>query len=337
MTLVFALVALLIAAAEVLGAELPEEGRSAFVRPTHAHFPESAPYRPQVAALGKMLFFDPRLSRAHNMSCASCHNPSFGWETPVDKAIGALNVPLRRHAPTVINLREAPGLYWDGRAASLEEQARGPITDPREMNMKMDELVARLDATAGYRRHFEALFPGEGVSERSILASLATFERTLESGWADFDDWIAGDESAISAQAKRGFALFDGKARCSACHAGWSLTDHRFHDIGLDTDDIGRAAVADDGPESRHAFKTPTLRNIALRAPYMHNGALPTLEAVVEHYDSGGIPRDSRSPLLRPLDLTDEEKRSLVAFLETLTEQRLDVSTPVLPAEQRIP
>ena len=314
-------------------ASLTEAQRQQFTRPTHTSFPASAPYGPQIATLGKMLFFDPRLSRAQNMSCASCHNPSFGWETPVDKAIGALNVPLDRHAPTVINLSEAPALFWDGRASSLEEQARGPITNPLEMNMTMEELVVRLGGTRGYARWFEELFPGEGLSERTVLQSLATFQRTLESGWSDFDDWIAGDEQAIPEEAKRGFGIFTGKARCVACHTGWSFTDHRFHDIGLETDDIGRAAVDGDLPGSRYAFKTPTLRNIVLRAPYMHNGELLSLGAVIEHYDSGGIGRDSRSPAVRALGLTAAERRSLVSFLETLTEQRPNVSTPVLPAK----
>lgn len=314
-------------------APLTEEQRRVFTRPSHITYPESAPYSPQVATLGKMLFFDPRLSKAQNMSCASCHNPSFGWETPVVKAIGALNVPLDRHAPTVINLSSAPALFWDGRAASLEEQARGPITNPFEMNMQMDDLIARLKRTRGYKSWFERLFPGEGLTERTLLASIAMFERTLESGWADFDDWMAGDELAVSDEAKSGFALFIGKARCVACHTGWSFTDHEFHDIGLDTDDIGRAAVDDDRAGSMHAFKTPTLRNIFLRAPYMHNGEYPTLEAVLEHYDSGGIRRDSLSPNVRPIGLTVSEKRRIVAFLKTLTEQSLNVSTPVLPAE----
>lgn len=155
---------------------LTDEQRWQFTRPTHTTFPESAPYSPQIATLGKMLFFDPRLSKAQNMSCASCHNPSFGWETPVDKAIGALNVPLSLHAPTVINLSTTPKLFWNGRASSLEEQALGPITNPLEMNMKMDELVVRLKGTRGYRRWFEKLFPGEGLTERTILTSIATFE-----------------------------------------------------------------------------------------------------------------------------------------------------------------
>ena len=315
------------------GLVLMDELRNLYKRPAELQFPASSPYSPQVATLGKMLFFDPRLSRATNMSCASCHDPSFGWETPAATAIGALNVPLDRHVPTVINLADAPALFWDGRASSLEEQAVGPITNPLEMNMDMDELVVRLHKTKGYREWFDALFPEEGVSTRTIQVSLATFQRTLQSGWSDFDDWVEGNEKAVSETAKRGFALFNGKALCAACHTGWSFTNHDFYDIGLETDDIGRAAIDDSRLHLRHAFKTPTLRNIQLRAPFMHHGALETLEAVIEHYDSGGIARESRSPIIRPLGLTAAEKHELLSFLRTLTERRLDVSKPVLPAE----
>ena len=170
------------------------------------------------------------------------------------------------------------------------------------------------------------------MTEDNILRSIATFERTLQSGWSDFDDWIAGDEQAISAAAKRGFELFSGKANCSSCHKGWAFTDHDFHDIGLATEDVGRDAIDSSELLYRHAFKTPTLRNISLRAPYMHHGELDSLKAVLHHYNSGGIQRDSLSPIMRPLGLNDEEIHELIAFLNTLTENELNVSTPVLPA-----
>jgi len=312
--------------------ELSEVQRRQFARPTHASFPASALYSPQVATLGKMLFFDQRLSRGQNMSCSSCHNPSFGWETPAKTAIGSGNKPLSRHAPTLYNLADAPALFWDGRADSLEAQALIPITNPLEMDMPIDALVKRLRGIRGYALWFDELFPREGVSANSIQVSLATFERTLISGRSDFDDWIGGDEAAISEAAKRGFALFTGKARCVSCHNGWAFTDHKFHDIGMATDDVGRALIDDTNEKNRYAFKTPTLRNIGLRAPYMHNGEIASLEAVIAHYASGGVKRMSRSPLIVPLQLDDTQRQELIAFLETLTEQQLDVSTPVLPA-----
>jgi cytochrome c peroxidase len=242
--------------------------RRLFARSDHIIFPDDAAYSPQIATLGKMLFFDPRLSGAQNMSCATCHNPSFGWETPVARAIGALNVPLSRHAPSVENLAGVRHLFWDGRAPSLEEQAIGPITHPKEMNAPIPEVIARLSAIRGYKVWFDILFPGVGLRKETLLRSIATYERTLQSGWAPFDDWVQGVEDAIPEAAKRGFKLFVGKARCASCHSGWAFSDHSFHDIGLETDDIGRGAIATDDPMARFAFKTPSLRNIQIRAPY---------------------------------------------------------------------
>jgi cytochrome c peroxidase len=285
--------------------------RQAFARAGHIIFPDESPYSPQIATLGKMLFFDPRLSGAQNMSCATCHNPSFGWATPVARAIGALNVPLSRHAPTIENLAEVPHLFWDGRAASLEQQAIGPITNPKEMNAPIPELIARLSAIRGYRVWFDTLFPREGLTEKTLLESIATYERTLQSGWAPFDDWVAGVEDAIPDSAKQGFALFVGKARCASCHPGWAFTDHGFHDIGLNTDDVGRGAIAADDPMMRFAFKTPSLRNIQLSAPYMHNGKLAHLEDVLAQYVAGGVDRPSKSPLIRPTNLSRIEQGDL--------------------------
>lgn len=278
-----------------------------------------------------MLYFDPRLSGAQNMSCASCHDPSFGWETPVERAVGGLNVPLGRHAPTILNMAWVAPHFWDGRAASLEEQAAGPITAPAEMNAPLDEVVERLRAITDYRDGFERAFPGEGLSEDTLLAAIATFERTVVSGWAPFDRWVEGDEAAIPEEAKRGFALFTGKAMCADCHSGWNMTDNRFHDIGLPTEDIGRAAIEPDDPLARHAFKTPGLRDITHRAPFMHTGGVRDLESVIFHYMGGGIERPSLSPLMRPFDLTDAEIADLKAFLETLTAEESAVSSPILP------
>ena len=314
------------------GSAAAADDKSAYARPLTIPFPEEAPYDPQVATLGKMLFFDPRLSGAQNMSCASCHNPSFGWETPVEKAVGASNEPLPRHAPTVINGAWVDKFFWDGRAATLEDQAAGPITAPAEMNATFDEVVERLSAVDGYATWFERLFPGEGITQGTITRAIATYERTIVAGWSPFDRWVEGEEDAISDEAKRGFELFTGKAKCNACHVGWNFTDNAFHDIGLPTDDIGRAGLDPDDPLAQHAFKTPGLRNVALRAPYAHNGMLPDLETLVAHYASGGIERPSLSPAMAAFDLADGDIEALVAFLESLTEEQTEVPTPILPA-----
>lgn len=309
--------------------------RRRFARPLRITFPDESPYAPQIAALGKMLFFDQRVSGDQHLSCASCHNPSFGWETPNRVAVGAQNVPLLRHAPSIQNLAESPSLGRDGASTSFEAHARRPITHPLEMNADLAAVARRIYAVGSYRRWFEIMFPGEGVSERTILQALATFQRTQQSGWAPFDDWVAGDDDALTAQQRRGLDLFVGAARCADCHTGWAMTDHGFHDIGLPSDDIGRAAVAppgEDADQLRHAFKTPSLRNIALRAPYMHDGSLEALRTVLTHYALGGVDRPSRSAALAEIDLNTSEIDDLIAFLDALTAHDVDVSAPILPA-----
>lgn len=308
--------------------------KAIYKRPATIPFPSQNPYTPEKAALGKMLFFDPRLSRDQNLNCASCHNPSFGWEVPLAKAVGAGGAPLRRQSPTVLNHAWASHFFWDGRASSYEEQARGPIESKAEMDVKLSEVVRRLNEVSDYRKAFHLAFPSDGLTENTILKALATFERTLVSGTAPFDRWINGDESAISASAKRGFMLFNGKARCSACHTGWSFTDDKFHDIGLpDAADKGRFEVTGK-QEDMYAMKTPGLRDIAHRAPFGHDGSLPTLEAVVAHYVSGGVSRPSRSPLIQPLALSSEEANDLIAFMKTLSSDSSAIALPNLPLSQ---
>lgn len=303
-----------------------------YERPETVPFPDNNPYSSVKAALGKMLFFDPRVSRDQNMNCASCHNPSFGWETPTSKSLGAQAVQLPRHSPTTLNMAWLEDAYfWDGRATTLEEQAKGPIENPLEMNFTMPELVERLKKVEGYRYWFDKAFPSEGLNSDTILKAIATFERTIISTESPFDKWVKGDETAISDQAKKGFEIYNGKAKCVACHQGWNFTDNQFHDIGLpDEEDEGRYIITGDS-EDLHAFKTPTLRDITQRAPFMHDGSIEDLDAVVEHYNQGGVKRDSLSPFLTPLNLTQQEKDALVAFMKTLTGPDMIVSLPVLP------
>lgn len=308
------------------------DSRELFQRPLTIPFPQDRPYNPQIATLGKMLYFDPRISGAQNMSCASCHNPSFGWETPVDGAVGAMNTQLGRHAPTTVNQAWVHPYFWDGRADTLEEQAAGPITAEVEMNATFEEVIARLEKIDGYRTWFTRLFPREGISEGTITLAIATYERTIVSGWSPFDRWVEGDDSAISDAAKRGFELFVGDAQCVDCHTGWNFTDNLFHDIGLQTDDVGRARLEPENQEARHAFKTPGLRNISLRAPFMHDGSVATMRDVIVHYSTGGIQRPSLSPLMVDFELSEDDISDLVAFLGTLTEDVTEVPTPVLPA-----
>jgi cytochrome c peroxidase len=305
--------------------------KEGYKRPTAVPFPPSNPYTLEKAALGKALFFDPRLSGFENMNCASCHNPSFGWEVPVKTPVGAQNTHLGRQAPTVLNAAWREPFFWDGRAPTAEEQAKGPIQAPGEMNLPLDVAVTRLSGIPGYKSWFDKVFPQKGITPDTIVAAIATFERTVVASYAPFDKWIDGDESAISESAKRGFALFNGQAQCSGCHSGWEFSDNAFHDIGTTVTDEGRAKIDPSDPKAMYAFKTPSLRDIAQRAPYMHAGQLATLEDVMIHYLAGGIDRPSRSPLMSAIDLNDKDVDDLVAFMATLTGEKQVVTLPVLP------
>jgi cytochrome c peroxidase len=307
------------------------ELKALYKRPVEVPFPPENPYTLEKAALGKALFFDPRLSRAGNINCASCHNPSFGWEVPVETAVGAANVHLGRQAPTVLNAAWRKPFFWDGRAATAEEQAKGPIQAAFEMNLPLSEAVKRLSAIPGYDAAFKKAFPENGVTQDTIVMAIATFERTVVASYAAFDRWIDGDETAIPDAAKRGFSLFNGKAQCAQCHSGWEFTDNGFHDIGTTTGDIGRAKIDPNDPYAMYAFKTPTLRDTAQRAPYMHSGKFATLKSVMKHYLTGGIDRPSRSPQLMAIDLSDQEVDDLIAFMATLTGEKQVVTLPVLP------
>jgi cytochrome c peroxidase len=326
------LAGLMAAAAAPAAAQEPGEAqRAAYRRPDTIPFPKDNPYTSEKAALGKMLFFDTRLSRDRNLSCASCHNPSFGWEVPFAKAIGAGGKPLRRHAPTAINLAWSKNLFWDGRAPTLEAQARGPIEAAVEMDLPLATAVTRLKEVEGYRSAFARAFGSAGLTEDTILKAIATYERTLVSADTPFDRWVRGDVEAVNDSVKRGFALFNGKAGCAACHSGWNFSDDKFHDIGLPTPDVGRMGISKAAAD-QHAFKTPGLREIAARAPYMHHGEVATLAAVVVHYISGGVARPSRSPLIQPRALNAQDIQDLVAFMQSLSSPQSALVMPNLPA-----
>lgn len=199
------------------------------------------------------------------------------------------------------------------------------------MNQSLDDVIRILSAIDKYELAFSVAFPHQTITPNTIAKAIATYERTLVSAIAPFDAWIDGDESSISDSAKRGFELFNSKARCAFCHTGWLLTDDGFHDTGLPDDDIGRGRLFPSTIKLQHAFKTPSLRDTSLRGPYMHDGSLPTLEAVVSEYDQGGVHRPSQSELIEHLGLSAEEQRDIVAFLRTLTSPVRSTFVPVLP------
>jgi cytochrome c peroxidase len=287
-------------------------------RPQVIPFPEDNPYSKAKSALGERLFFDPLLSGSRSRSCASCHNPSLSWADGLPRAIGEQPLPLR--TPTLIDVAFSDVLGWDGKFPDLEAVAFGPITSPSNMDLTEPELIARLSAIPGYVDAFQTAFGDPAITRRRIELALATFERTIVAGPSPFDRWISGDEAAIAPAAKRGFEIFNGKGHCAACHSGPSFTDGSFHDIGsADNSDVGRGRLFPTSAKLKYAFKTPTLRDVARRAPYMHDGSIATLEEVIALYDKGGIDRPSRSPLIKPLQLTAAEKADLLAFLQTLS------------------
>jgi cytochrome c peroxidase len=310
--------------------------KAKYHRPASIPFPKDNPFTDAKADLGQTLFFDPRLSGANTMSCANCHNPALGWKDGLGHGVGHDAKQLGRATPTVLNLAWADLLMWDGRKDGLEDQATGPIEAAGEMNQPIPELLEELAAIPGYRRMFRDAFGRDEITKENLAKALATFERTLVSNKAPFDRWIDGEETAISESAKRGFVVFNGKGNCEACHSSWRFTDDGFHDIGLKSEDIGRGAQVPGEPSLQHAFKTPTLRNIDQRAPYMHDGSLANLRDVVVHYNAGFVARASLSPEIHRLGLTDTEVADLVEFMHTLTSRDDKIDIPVLPTKEQV-
>ena len=307
-----------------------EELKKEYVRPFGIPYPKENPYTDKKYELGHQLFFDPRISGSGAISCATCHNPGLGWEDGLDLGVGHHGAKLGRHTPTILNLAWGAFFFWDGRAATLEDQALGPIESAVEMNMSHGDAIERLQEIEAYVTGFDEVFPEDGLTIENVGKAIATFERTIVSAEAPFDRWINGAEDAISESAKRGFVTFNTKANCSVCHTTWRFTDDGFHDIGVDSDDKGRAEILPI-PALQHAFKTPTLRNVEERAPYLHDGSEETLMDVVNFYNDGFVQRESLSFSIKPLGLTEEEKQDLVEFMKTLTSEDEKIPVPNLP------
>lgn len=284
--------------------------------------------------LGKQLYFDGRLSKNNAISCAFCHNPGTGFADPRQTSIGVGGGVGGRQSPTVYNTGLNHVQFWDGRARSLEEQAIGPIHNPVEMAETHEHVVAKLGKIKGYQQQFRAVF-GTDVNLQGIAEAIAAYERTVLSTNSAFDKYVLGEQKAMDEAAVRGLGLFKGKARCILCHNGPNFTDNQFHNLGVPQvgpmkEDLGRFAVSR-AEKDRGAFKTPTIRSITETAPYMHDGAFKTLEEVVEFLDQGGGSNPNLSPLVKPLNLTAEEKSDLVTFLKALAGEPIPFSMPKLP------
>ena len=306
--------------------------RDDYRRPQAVPYPDDNPWSAAKAKLGATLFFDPVLSGSHSMSCATCHQPGLAWGDGLPRSVGDRREEMELRAPTLLNVAWLDRLGWDGKFPSVESVSVRAITADANMALPVEEALDRLQSNPAYVRRFQFVFGPGGVTRERMEQALATYVRGIVSAPAPFDRWVDGDEGAVGDAAKRGLALFEGKAGCAACHSGWAFTDGSFHDIGIATGaDVGRGALFPNSVALRYAFKVPTLRDVAVRAPYMHDGSVPTLEAVIEAYDRGGIARPSRSSKIRPLGLTPAEKADLVSFLQTLTEDAQQVVHPLPP------
>jgi cytochrome c peroxidase len=329
-----------------------------------SYSPADNPLTPAKVELGRQLYFDKRLSLDNTVSCATCHDPALGWTDQAPVSTGIDGQKGGRSAPTVVNRVFGKTQFWDGRAASLEEQALGPIANPIEMGFTHPEAVARLNELEGYRVQFQAVFGGPATAD-GIAKAIAAFERTILSGGNKNDYYEQalpffdyepeeGDDAEflvrmdavlelekkhrMSESAERGRELFFDKVKCSQCHVGIDLTDELFHNIGigmdaaeLTPDHLGRFSVSGE-EQDKGAFKTPSLRNITSTAPYMHDGSQQTLLEVVEHYNQGGTPNAWLSDKTFPLELTDQEQADLVRFMEeALTGPVTEVEVPDLP------
>jgi cytochrome c peroxidase len=295
--------------------------------------------------LGEMLFFDARLSIHGFTSCAMCHLPERGFADGVPASVRFMGERMSRNSPGLVNVAFNSVHMWDGRSASLEQQALSSQSESgslgagaREVGVVGADLgVERIRELPGYVRAFQKAYPGEQITRETTAKAIAAFERSLVSNDSPFDRWVGGDARAMTTRQIRGFRVFidRDKGDCATCHSGPNFTDNGFHNIGLSQfaradADVGRYA---EQPVAamRGAFRTPTLRDVALTAPYFHDGSARTLRDVVEHYARGGVIRTNLSPLVHPLPLTDEEKSDLVEFLRALTTRRAVYDPPRLP------
>jgi cytochrome c peroxidase len=280
------------------------------------------------AELGRQLFFDRRLSAGDTMSCASCHQPEHGFSDGERFSRGVTGRPMARHTPHLYNLAWSRTFFWDGRAASLEEQVLGPLNSADELGLPADRAVRKLAEIPEYAEGFARVYR-QGLTVHTLARAIAAFERTLVAADSPFDRFEAGDSTALSPAAQRGRALFFGAALCSRCHSGPDFTDGKFHNTGVEGTDPGRAAVERVGQfrdrpypffQMQRAFKTPGLRNVSLTAPYFHDGSEPTLDSVIRFYNQGGKAKDGAVSLdVRPLRLGDEAIADLLAFLASLS------------------
>ena len=301
------------------------------------YYPDDNLYSKDKAALGKLLYFDKRLSSDGTVSCATCHSVKDAFTDGASVSTGINGQQGGRSAPTVINRGYSTAQFWDGRSPSLEDQAIGPIANPIEMTNEKDPggahqtCVDRLHQVPEYRARFKKAYGDEDFTIEHVGKAIATFERTVLSGNSAYDRHKNGNKDALSASAIRGKDIFFNKTACDSCHLGFNFTDGSYANLGIGMDktspDLGRYVVSK-REEDKGAFKTPTLRDIEHTGPYMHDGSLKTLEAVVEHYDKGGLPNPYLDQRMKPLKLSTQDKQDLVAFLRSLSGEGWQMEPP---------
>jgi len=273
-------------------------------------FPVDNPPTPEKVALGKELFFDDALSGNFRRSCSTCHKPELYFTDGFSRGWGLQETELRRKTPNLLNVAWQQSMFFDGREKTLEDQASKPLENPFEMGLDPAEAAERVAASARYRRMFEAAFPGEPITFDVIAKAIASYERTLVSQDSPLDRYLLGDEDALSDGAKRGMALFEGKAGCIRCHNGPMLTDHQKHYTGVPENQ------GDNKPGTK--YKTQSLRDVLRRYSFMHHGDFLTIEAVLDHYEKGGSAPDGLRAEIEPIDLSEAEREDLIAFLGSL-------------------
>lgn len=309
--------------------------------------PAHNPHLPAKAELGKMLFFDPRLSGSGQMACASCHDPDLGWGDGRTTSFGMDRKQLDRNAPSLMNAGHHRTFFWDGRASSLEDQAKQVLLNQDEMRSAPGDLAAKLGAIPGYREKFNEAFGSEEIDINRVAQALSCFERTITGGRTPFDHFLKGRKSALSDEAVLGLDLFRREARCMNCHHGPLLSDGEFHEVGLSYygrkyEDLGRYDVTGEATDVGR-FRTPSLRSFATSGPYMHNGLFPTARGVLNMYNAG-MPTlrrkvheledplfPKKSALLKPLGLNNQDLSDLEAFLKAASEPYLRMRPPELP------
>ncbi len=296
--------------------------------------PKDNPMTKEKVELGQLLFFDKRLSKNNTIACGSCHIPSLAFTDGQPVSTGIHRLQGGRSAPASINRLFSSAQFWDGRAATLEDQSTGPFANLIEHGFaNHDELVAKTKTIEGYKALFQQVFQGPITKDR-IGQAIASFQRTLLSGNSPYDKFNSGkDPNGLSANAQKGLEIFRGKALCFTCHSGANFTDEKFHNLGVDWDsdhvDLGRYSVTKK-PKDMGAFKTPTLREITRTAPYMHDGRFGTLRQVVDFYDQGGIANPHKDPFMQPLKLSNQEKEDLVEFLHSLNGEGWQMNPPTI-------